>query len=73
MKKDIHPKYYKDVEVVCICGNKFTVSAAVQWPVKIESCPACHTIYTGKEKTIVAKGRMEKYLERQKKIDALKK
>lgn len=72
MKKDIHPQYNDSVEVICICWNKFDVKSTVKWPIKVESCPACHPVYTGKKETKVVKGRMEKYLERQKKIEALK-
>ena len=27
MKKEIHPKYYKEAEVTCACGNKFKVGS----------------------------------------------
>ncbi len=72
MKKWIHPTYYDNVEVICICGNKFSVSwATVAWPIKVEACPACHPAYTGKKETKVVKGRLEKFLEKQKKIQQL--
>jgi len=29
MKKDIHGKYFKDVEVTCICGAKFTINTTI--------------------------------------------
>jgi len=78
MKKDIHPPYYENVEVICICGNRFTVNAAVPGPIKVEACPAeacpaCHPAYTGEKVTTVVKGRMEKFLEKQKKIEELQK
>ena len=67
------PVYHDDVKVVCISGHEFTVSATVPGPIKVESCPKCHEIYTGKKNEKVVKGRMEKYLEKQKRMDALKK
>lgn len=73
MKKWIHAKYNGSVEVDCICWNKFEVAAATDWPIKVESCPACHPTYTGKQETKVVKWRMEKFLERQKKIDQINK
>lgn len=73
MKKDIHPTYNTDVEVTCICGNKFKVNAAVKWPIKLETCPNCHPTYTWKQETKVVKWRMEKFLEREKKIKSLQK
>lgn len=71
-KKEIHPVYHKDVQVQCICGNSFTVNAAVEGPMKVETCPSCHPIYTWKKETKISKGRMEKFMEKQKKMDALK-
>lgn len=73
MKTGIHPTYNKSIDVQCICWNTFQLNAAVKWPVKIESCPACHPTYTWKIETKVTKGRMEKFLEKQKKMDSLKK
>lgn len=72
-KKDLHPVYHKDVQVTCICGNTFTVNAAVAWPLKVESCPKCHPTYTGKKETRVVKWRIEKFLEKEKKMKQLQK
>ncbi|HCB51104.1 TPA: 50S ribosomal protein L31 [Patescibacteria group bacterium] len=74
MKKGIHSDYFKDVEVNCICGESFTINTTVPGPIKVETCYKCHPIYN-KDKVIkkVIKGRMEKYLEKQKKIDSMKK
>ncbi len=71
MKKDLHPKYNKEVEVHCICWNNFSISSAVEGPIKVESCPACHPTYTGKQETRVVKWRMEKFLEKQKKMEKI--
>jgi len=74
MKKWIHTDYYKDVEVNCICGAKFKVNTTVEGPIKVETCYQCHPIFN-KDKVIkkVIKGRMEKFLEKQKKMDSMKK
>lgn len=74
MKKDIHGKYFKGVEVTCICWAAFTIDTTIPWPIKVETCYQCHPVYN-KDKVIkkVIKGRMEKFLEKQKKIDAIKK
>ena len=74
MKKWIHTEYFKDVPVECICGAKFTVNATVPGPIKVETCNQCHPIFnTDKVVKKVVKGRMEKFLEKQAKIDALRK
>ena len=74
MKNGIHPKYFKDVEVNCICGATFPINSTIPGPIKLESCHKCHPTYN-KNLVIkkVAKGRMEKFLEKQKKIEALQK
>ena len=74
MKKDIHPQYFKDVVVNCICGATFTINATIPGPVKTETCYKCHPVFN-KNQVIkkVVKGRMEKFLEKQKRIDAVKK
>ncbi len=74
MKKDIHTAYHKDVAVKCICGAEFTVNTTVEGPMKVETCYQCHPIFN-KDKVIkkVIKGRMEKILEKQKRMDKMKK
>ena len=72
MKQKIHPEYKEGVEVDCICGNKFNINSTVEGPIKVESCPECHPTYTGKQETKVMKGRMEKFYERQKRVNQAK-
>jgi large subunit ribosomal protein L31 len=45
MKKGIHPEY-KDTEVECACGNKFTVRSNHE-KVHLEVCNKCHPFYVG--------------------------
>lgn len=73
MKKWIHPWYNQDVQVQCICGNNFTVSSVDKGPIKVETCPACHPTYNKwKVQTKVIKWRMEKFLEKQKRVEKIK-
>ena len=73
MKKDIHPKIYKDVELVCICGAKHILgSSTVPWPIKVESCKNCHPAYNPDKKVeVIVKGRRQKYLEKLEKMKKL--
>jgi len=75
VKKEIQPKIYKDVEVVCICGATHVLgSATVPGPIKVESCKECHPSYNPDKKVeIVVKGRRQKYLEKMEKMKAMKK
>lgn len=63
MKKDIHPKYHKKVQVKCACGNKFE-TGSTQESIQTEICSNCHPFYSGKEKMIDAAGRVEKFKKR---------
>ena len=63
MRKDIHPKHYKDCKVTCVCGNVFTVGSTKE-EIKVEICSACHPFYTGKQKLVDTARRVEKFEER---------
>jgi large subunit ribosomal protein L31 len=60
MKKEIHPKYYKDAKVSCVCGNQFT-TGSTKPEIKVELCSACHPFYTGKQKLVDTARRVEKF------------
>lgn len=60
MKADIHPTYYTDAQVVCVCGNSFTTGSTKK-EIKIDICSECHPFYTGKQKLVDTEGRVEKF------------
>jgi large subunit ribosomal protein L31 len=60
MKKDLHPKYFDQAQVVCACGNKFTVGSTKE-KIEVEICSACHPFFTGQEKVMDTAGRVEKF------------
>ena len=60
MKKDIHPKYYKDAKVTCVCGNSFIIGSTKK-EIRIELCNLCHPFYTGKQKFVDTARRVEKF------------
>ena len=60
MKKDIHPKYFKNAKIICACGNVITTGSTVP-EMKVEICSACHPFYTGKRKILDATGRVERF------------
>jgi len=63
MKEDIHPKYFNDCKVSCVCGSKFETGATVP-EIKVEICYACHPFYTGKQKLLDTEGRVERFNKR---------
>lgn len=60
MKKDIHPKYYKNAKIVCACGHSFNMGSTVP-EIHVEICSACHPFYTGKQKLVDDRGRVERF------------
>lgn len=63
MKKDIHPKYYDNATVRCACGNTWKTGSTMP-EINLEICSKCHPFYTGKEKLIDTRGRVEKFKKR---------
>ena len=60
MKATIHPEY-KEINVVCSCGNKFTTKSVLGRELHVEVCSACHPFYTGKQKIVDTAGRVDKF------------
>lgn len=61
MKPNIHPTY-KDVKVVCSCGNSFvTRSTLDKEQLPLEVCAKCHPFYTGTQKLMDTAGRVDRF------------
>jgi large subunit ribosomal protein L31 len=60
MKAGIHPDY-KEITVICSCGNKFTTRSTLGKELHIEVCSACHPFYTGRQKIVDTAGRVERF------------
>ncbi|OHA61564.1 MAG: 50S ribosomal protein L31 [Candidatus Vogelbacteria bacterium RIFOXYD2_FULL_44_9] len=60
MKKDIHPEFFDQATVTCVCGNSFTVGATKE-KINVEICSDCHPFYTGNDKVLDTAGRVEKF------------
>ena len=66
MKATIHPKYFENAQVVCVCGNKFTVGST-QENIHVELCYKCHPFYTGEQRFVDSASRIQKFQTKQKK------
>lgn len=60
MKQDIHPQY-SEITVTCSCGNTFKTRSTAGRDLHIEVCSACHPFYTGKQKIVDTRGRVDKF------------
>lgn len=65
MKPAIHPKYNTDCQVVCTCGNKFTTGSTLD-KIEVEICSSCHPFFTGQQKFVDSKGRIDRFNRHQK-------
>ncbi|KYH34929.1 50S ribosomal protein L31 [Clostridium tepidiprofundi DSM 19306] len=63
MKQNIHPEYHEDAVVKCACGNTFT-TGSVKKELKVEICSKCHPFFTGKQKTVDAGGRIDRFMKK---------
>ncbi|MDR7866135.1 MAG: 50S ribosomal protein L31 [Sporomusaceae bacterium] len=62
MKEKIHPKYGEST-VVCACGNTFN-TGSVKKELKVDVCSKCHPFFTGQQRSLAARGRIEKFNKR---------
>jgi large subunit ribosomal protein L31 len=60
MKSAIHPEY-KEITVICSCGNSFKTKSTLGHDLQIEVCSNCHPFYTGKQKIVDTAGRVDKF------------
>jgi large subunit ribosomal protein L31 len=65
MKPKIHPQYYPDAQVICACGNTFTVGSTKK-TLKVELCSKCHPFFTGEQRVVDTLGRVERFKRRYK-------
>ncbi|TCK92416.1 LSU ribosomal protein L31P [Natranaerovirga hydrolytica] len=59
MKKEIQPTYYQ-AKVACNCGNEFVTGSTTE-SIRVEICSKCHPFYTGTQKSLTTRGRIDKF------------
>ena len=59
MREGIHPEYYQ-ATVTCNCGNTF-VTGSTKQEIHVEICSKCHPFFTGQQKAVSARGRVDKF------------
>ncbi len=64
MKAHIHPTYFDDAQVTCACGNTF-VTGSTKKTISVEVCYKCHPLYTGEERFLDIKGRVDTFQKKQ--------
>lgn len=64
MKTNIHPKWYPEAKISCVCGNSFT-AGSTKPEIRVGVCSACHPYFTGQQKFVDTLGRVERFQKRQ--------
>lgn len=62
MKQKIHPNYIK-VMAICGCGNTFETMSTKK-EMHVDVCSKCHPFFTGQQRNLAARGRIEKFNKR---------
>ena len=62
MKEGIHPEYLP-AHVSCACGAKYDTHST-RGDFSVEVCANCHPFYTGKQKLMDTKGRVDRFRRR---------
>ncbi|OGK38026.1 50S ribosomal protein L31 [Candidatus Roizmanbacteria bacterium RIFCSPHIGHO2_12_FULL_41_11] len=70
MKAKIHPAYFQ-ATVTCSCGNTFTAGSTTEH-LTVEVCSKCHPFYTGEQRFIDTKGKVERFNKKQEIAQAYK-
>jgi large subunit ribosomal protein L31 len=63
MKESIHPEYYPEAQVVCACGNTWTVGATVP-VIRTDICNKCHPFFTGEQRIVDAGGQVDRFMKK---------
>ncbi len=63
VKPEIHPNYYHNAQVQCVCGNSFT-TGSTKPVIRVEICSNCHPFYTGQQRIVDTAGQVERFQRR---------
>ena len=64
MKTNVHPTYYPEATVKCVCGNTFTTGSTLE-TINVDICSKCHPFFTGEMKFVDTLGNVDKFLKKQ--------
>lgn len=71
MKVAIHPHYFEEAQVICACGNRFTIGSTRE-TIHVELCNKCHPFYTGEQRFVDSASRIDKFQKKKKLADQFK-
>lgn len=63
MKKNIHPTYYPNAQVICACGNTWTTGSTKK-VIRTDLCSVCHPFFTGEQRIVDSAGQVDRFMRR---------
>lgn len=60
MKEGIHPQYYPEALVTCVCGASWHTGSTNK-ELRVDICSSCHPFFTGKQKLMDTEGRIDRF------------
>lgn len=60
MRKNIHPTYYTDAQVICSCGNTWT-TGSTRKVIRTDVCFKCHPFFTGEQRIVDTEGQVDRF------------
>jgi large subunit ribosomal protein L31 len=60
MRKDIHPTYYTDAQVICSCGNTW-ITGSTRKMIRTDVCSNCHPFFTGEQRIVDTEGQVDRF------------
>jgi len=63
MKEGLHPQWYPEAQVICACGNSWTVGATVP-EIRTDVCSQCHPFFTGEQRIVDTEGQVDRFMRR---------
>jgi large subunit ribosomal protein L31 len=70
MKEGIHPEYYPEAQVICACGNTWTVGSTVP-VIRTDICSKCHPFFTGEQRIVDSGGQVERFMKKLERRDRM--
>lgn len=70
MKEGIHPQYYPEAKVICVCGNTF-VTGSTKEVIRTDVCSDCHPFFTGEQRIVDTAGQVERFEKRRERTRGL--
>jgi large subunit ribosomal protein L31 len=70
MKENIHPEFYPEAQVICACGNTWTVGSTVP-VIRTDICSKCHPFFTGEQRIVDSGGQVERFMRKLERRDQI--